>query len=154
MTFITGKNSGYSFLELLLAVVILTLAAASVVPSWGRGTDSLMIGNAVEDMAFTMRYAQLRAVTEAKEYRIRTDEVQMMYWLEERDADKRTWRRTRSVPGTGVKLSSGFQLESSCGGVLFYPDGQIDPCEIRMCRQERCRMISTKQRGRIHVLDI
>lgn len=152
-------RKGFTLIELLLVAVILVVAAAMAVPNFARTTMKLELKRTAEDMAYTIRFGQLRAMTKGRFVRLNMDT--RGYWLEEDRmsnnedalaAAKPVFGRAADRWGRRINFPKGIELEQSQQPVVMSPDGRMAPVNLRLCREEKCLVVSTtEQRGRVEI---
>jgi prepilin-type N-terminal cleavage/methylation domain-containing protein len=75
-------EAGFSLLELIVVLGLLTIITASVVPVFSGALTSVRKQHHIRDMLAVMHYAQNRAVLDTLEYRLYMDIDVNAYWLE------------------------------------------------------------------------
>ena len=65
--------SGFTLLELIVALAVLALALAVVTPAIGRGTEGLRVRSEVASFAATLRHARELAISTQRPRRVRID---------------------------------------------------------------------------------
>jgi len=68
ITEIRGGATGFSFIELLVVLVILAIGSAFVVPRLAGTLDNISLGTASKKISASLRYARSRATTENRVY--------------------------------------------------------------------------------------
>lgn len=71
---------GFSLLELLVTLVVLSVIGAAVVPVYSGSVASMRVRAFESDFIQLFEYIQERAVTDVREYRLYIDERQHLYW--------------------------------------------------------------------------
>jgi general secretion pathway protein H len=64
------KNRGFTLLELMLVLVILTVASGIVVARFFRGTDQINLKASAREMSASLRYSRNQAVAERRAYAV------------------------------------------------------------------------------------
>lgn len=152
---------GFTLIELMLVAVILVVAAAVAVPNFVKTAGRLELRRAAEDVAYTIRYGQLRAMTKGHTLRLNIDA--RGYWLEE-DRTSPTddssvnsgpvYERIRDQWGRRTDFPTEISLAQTGQPIIFSPDGRMAPVELQLCRAQQCLIVSTgQQRGRVNILD-
>jgi prepilin-type N-terminal cleavage/methylation domain-containing protein len=67
------SGGGFTLMELIIVLTIIVIMSAAVVPVFGPSMAKLQRDHAVRDFVATLRYAQERAVTDTREYRLALD---------------------------------------------------------------------------------
>jgi type II secretion system protein H len=138
-------RSGFTLLELVLVMMMLTIIVAIAAPSlrgfrgWSQQRD------AATQLVAVTQYAKAKAAAEAKVYRLELDGTAYRVVMQEGptyipSADE--FGRTVTLPdGVRVEIlpirSSGGYVDRT--GISFYPEGRTDPALLRM----------TDSRGRV-----
>ena len=77
------SKSGFSLLEILLVVIILSATAGIVIPNFGKRYSQIQLERSADDLASLMRYAQARAATKMASIKLVFDEGFSRYYLME-----------------------------------------------------------------------
>jgi Tfp pilus assembly protein FimT len=151
----------FSLLELMLIVVILSVASAVCIPNFTRFVRALEFKRSAEDLASVIRYGQIRALTNGRSVKFVMDATG--YWLEEERSledeigtglEQPVFGRIKSRFGRKVSLPQGIELSHLVKDVLLTPDGRIEPVNLQLCRAQECVSVSTDSRiGRVVVSD-
>lgn len=76
-----SRRAGFTFLELLVVVIIVGVISATIIPMFGASLGSLRIRNAKSDLMAAIAHAQECAVREGVEYRFNLDPETRGYWI-------------------------------------------------------------------------
>lgn len=164
---ITGRSNnrkkfrgGFTLLELILVMVLISAVLAMVSPSLRVFTKSRAVANATSDIVALTEYARAQAVSEGRVYRLNFDRDKGLFWLTAQagavfQSLGNEFGRTFSLP-EGVKadwltppvlpLSTdvpGLWLPGQSGSrdsaettvpvsIAFYPDGRTEACGFRL----------------------
>ena len=81
------SDSGYTLIELMVVIIVLSILTASIVPQFG-GTykDSLLRANG-RKVVSVLRLAHSQAVTVGHVHRVRLDPVSLRFSLESRNSE-------------------------------------------------------------------
>ncbi|NLT67708.1 MAG: prepilin-type N-terminal cleavage/methylation domain-containing protein [Acidobacteria bacterium] len=127
------KNScdqGFTLLELLIVVLVITLVMALSYPSLSKGSAALHLRSAGRDALNIFRYAREKAVTEQTGMRVVVDAEKRQFLLtnELGDGD-----RTYSLPD-GVRIErmtfSGKEVTDKHMALRFLPNGSAEKGEV------------------------
>ena len=126
MTLGIGKKSGFTFLEILIVTLLLTVLVVISFPKLRHHYDSLLLKSEVElfkdfsdysrDLSILMNVPiQLVINEDMKSYQIFKKNI-------DADADE-DWIRISGRPGKKHKISSRIYFSSSTHEITYYPDG-------------------------------
>jgi len=131
------NNSGFTLLELIMVMLIVCTVLAMAAPSLRGFFASRRTADAVEQIVALTMYAQSKAVTDGRVYRLNLDLDAGTYWLTAQ-ADGgfqglgSEFGRTFSFP---QETRAGWEDSSDAsvnGYIQFYPSGRVDPCTIQV----------------------
>jgi len=158
----TRRQTGFTLVELILVVFILSIIAGLTMPNFSHMYEGIQLKKAAEDLAYMMRYAQSRAIIKNKELRLEFDSAQSKFWLtqesESSRADSqpegRAFKKVSGRLGQIRTLPQKIIFNTGSPTVSFYPDGRVDQVSVSMCLKEHCFIVSTKeQRGRVRLFE-
>lgn len=128
-------SAGFTFLELLFVIVVLSLIVSVAAPQLRKSFDSLALQGSVSDFVSLSRYAQAKAVTEAGQRRIRVELPVRRVVVETEETVKdfggketTMWKpeRTKIIPASvTVEYGEGE------GIVVFYADGTSTKADFK-----------------------
>lgn len=111
MTFGPGARPsgprGFTLIEIVVVLAILAVATALVLPSVGRGTESLRLRSEAGRVAALLRQARLQAVSQRRATRVTLDPVRNTAAMIAGDPDH---------PPRLVELPAGLRLRAVTGG--------------------------------------
>lgn len=149
----------FTFIELLLVMVLLSMMAAIAVPNFSRMYKGLILGQTVDEMVYLMRYAQSRAIAKSRPLRFHVDSRSAQFWLTETVRQSETQQGGESfaaIPGPLgriYKIPPEIRAEAPISLIGFRPDGRIEKGKITLCLKDDCRIITTEeQTGYVEVL--
>jgi len=131
-----GSSPGFTLLEMLIVLFLLTGVTAIVMPRILVGEDLSSVGR---KFIGELRTLQGWATTRQKPMRLYLDLNQGTYWAmmvegkEEKPLLDPGWTTPRTLPESikFAELSVGLtKRESGRANILFYPNGRIDPVTI------------------------
>lgn len=138
------SGGGFTLMELIIVLTIIVIMSAAVVPVFGSSMAKLERDHAVRDFVATLRYAQERAVTDTREYRLALDPELNQYWLlrcagiVER---KKTFELIDERQGKAMFLPERLSMKSVKARkereeryyyISFYPNGACDRAEVTL----------------------
>ena len=138
MTSTTGRRSscGFTLLELVLVMLIVTLLAGLAAPSLHNFIIGRNNANAVTQVLAVGQYARTRAAGTGVVYRLNLDPLTHVYWLtklkgtayvELGEEFGRHFALPDKMTAQWVPQQSGNQ---NC--IDFYPDGRVDAATLRL----------------------
>ncbi len=149
-------EAGFTLLELIVVLFILTMATALVAPGFSRSFGQLRLKAAARDVATLCRFARTQAITNQGVVEVVLDRRTNSYWLRGPDwivsrlggveegataeNPEEPWRvrmqqaRVRTLP-TGIVLKSVVLntsplREDERGGIAFFPQGSSSGGEV------------------------
>lgn len=141
--FMKGRdNVGFTFIEILMVIVILGVFVAMATPHFRNTYFELELASQARSLAKFLTYAEERAVVEGKAYQFEIDPVERRYWLtaeveKEQEGEEGThFARIEGRYGRTVTLPNSITVASDKGRILFYPDGSSDPFSLSLKDQE------------------
>ncbi|MCK5580304.1 MAG: hypothetical protein KAJ18_03435 [Candidatus Omnitrophica bacterium] len=156
------SSGGFTFVEILLVVVLLGVVAGLSIPHFSQSYKTLQVQNIANNIVYLMRYAQSRAIIKNTTVRLVFDGPFERYWLEQAQeigqGDEISFARIEGRWGRRFSVSQEVEVSMQDSFIKFYPDGKIDKNEASICRdvsqgKQDCVMITTKwQPGYIHLV--
>ncbi len=121
-----GSNSGFTLLELLVALAIASLIMALVVPNLMRGPGRRELDASVRDVASSLRTTRALAISVDRPQGFVVDVDHGVYGPAARSP------LHRLPPGIGISLTttSGQVYDAATGMVRFFPDGSSTGGEV------------------------
>lgn len=101
-----GRCAAFTLIELVVVLSILAVATALVLPSVGRGTESLRLRSQAGRLAALFREARLQAVSQRYSSRVTLDRARNTVVLMVRDPE-RPLRQLEMPPGLRVSVVTG-----------------------------------------------
>jgi len=124
------RDQGFTLLEIIIVVVVMSLALAVAYPSLSRGSSAIRLRSTGRDILNTFRYAREKAVTEQTGIRVAVDPEKQEVTLSNDLGDGlRTYRlpqevRIQRLRRGGAELTEGPLL------VRFLPNGSAENAEV------------------------
>jgi type II secretion system protein H len=119
-----SRCAGFTFLELLLVLVVMSLIAGLTLPLFSGVLDRTERQAALREIASAMRYARSQAVAAKTPITFRADLVNNKYWLENKEEESVSKVKTLPAEVVFAEYTSGedsYQHETV--SILFYPRG-------------------------------
>ena len=158
---------GFSLLELVIVMTIITIIAMAVVPVFRGTLASVQTEHGVRDMVATVRYAQERAVTDSLEYRLYLDPEKGEYYLmrlEGYDEDnEKVFEPLEERIGDAMPLPKRMGMkrprarkdrDRDAYYVAFYPSGACDDVTIELEREDRSGSVRIETNGSLGRLEV
>jgi len=158
---------GFSLLELIIVMTIITIIAVAVVPVFRGTLASVQTEHGVRDMVATIRYAQERAVTDSLEYRLYLDPEKGEYYLmrlEGHDEDnEKVFEPLEERIGDAMPLPKRMDMkrprarkdrERDAYYVAFYPSGACDDVTIEFEHEDRSASLRIETNGSLGRLEV
>lgn len=141
-----SKEMGFTLLELILVMVIISVLLSMAAPSLRGFFASRKAHDAAAGILSLIRFARTQAITEGRNYRLNLDETGGAYWLTVNDAggyamlETDLGRKFLLPEHTSMKIEmddddSREDDDDSDGYIEFYPKGRADVCTIRLFDQ-------------------
>jgi prepilin-type N-terminal cleavage/methylation domain-containing protein len=124
------SEKGFTLLEIIITLTVITLVLAVSYPSLSRGTTALSLRTTSRDILSILRYAREKAVTEQTEMRVVVDQDnQSVLMINDIENSTRTYSLPENVKIHGVVLE-GVRSGSGVSSVRFLPNGSSNAVEI------------------------
>jgi prepilin-type N-terminal cleavage/methylation domain-containing protein len=154
MLWTVSLRKGFSLIELLLVIVLLSIVAGLSLPQFKKTYQRSVLNNAVSQLVYTMRYAQSRALLQNKNHRLEFESDLKSYKiLEATDHPSEAFDKISGLAGKTTSLPGQITAHFSQTTLDFYTDGDIEKSDITLCSVKACQRISTSyQRGKVIVI--
>ena len=127
--------AGFTLLELIVVLSILTIITSAVVPVFSSSMATIQLRSAQNNFVSTLVFVQERAVSESLEYRLYIDDDEGCYWV-------------MALEGFEDDEEVFSQVESSFGQVQYLPAFmKIDRLKAREDRARRAKFIGCYPNG-------
>ena len=151
---------GFTFIEILLVVVLLGVLVAVSVPNLQASFKTLLLKDTAQDMATLMRYAQSRAIVKKTTIEFVYDDLARSYALfqsdggQDLDDGQRELKRISGKRGRDFRIPSEIECKTTDSRITFTPDGKMSYSRLYLCLSEKCMTVSTQdQAGRVLLLE-
>jgi len=149
---------GFTLLELMVVLLILTFLLGFSAPLFSRTFSQLKLEVFSYNIAKLLHYAGKRAVAYRNRVRVHFDAEHKQYWLLEaqESSPESEFQRIHDRPGRVYSVPDGIFLEPSTYEVTFYPDGRADRFQLMILddRQTRYRLETNVWNGRISLFTL
>ncbi len=140
MSRMTRQPRGFTLLELVLVMLILTVLMAMVAPTLSGAAKGRRTGDAATQLVAIAYYARSMAVTEGRTYRLNLDSTNNVYWLTVQDAGAfvdpvNGWGAPNRLPD-GVRMQTDAPQQQDGTYLVFRSTGRVDPCYIRLTDEQ------------------
>ncbi|MEJ2247593.1 MAG: GspH/FimT family pseudopilin [Acidobacteriota bacterium] len=126
----SSSQKGFTLVEVIITLLVITLVLAVSYPSLSRGTASLSLRTTGRDILNTLRYARQKAVTEQTGMQVTVDrENQLVRMTNDLGEGNRVYILPDPVRIQRVVLG-GTETFASTSTVRFLPNGSSDKVEI------------------------
>lgn len=141
---------GFTLLELIIVLVIMSVGLMLVAPRFSGTFALLELKGAARDIASGLRYARGRAIVTGRETELAVDVETGRYWIVGRD-------RERFLPqGLDLKLVVGQSevVGDGVGVIGFFPDGSSTGGQVNLTVGDRAFLVDVQWlTGRVRVHD-
>jgi type II secretion system protein H len=155
-------NSGFTLVEILLVVILLAVVAGLAIPNLGRSLTGTMLNDSTQQIAYLMRYAQMKAMSQNKIYQLVFSDDRTQFWLvheaekKEGASDKDKFIRLDGRWGRTWTVPEELKVVAPQEKINFAADGTIEKLRISVCLKEKdqCLYVSTQeQQGYVDILE-
>ena len=159
------QRGGYTLIEMIVVMTIISLITAGVVPIF-QGTLTRLRGDrAGRDFVALLKFAQESAITETTEYRFYMNHGEGTYWLTRATIDndgERVFERVTDGYGAKRRLPTGVSMErpkarqdrkERAHFIAFYPGGACDYATITI-ENEEGDGIDIRTKGRLGQFEV
>jgi prepilin-type N-terminal cleavage/methylation domain-containing protein len=126
-----SRNSGFTLLELIIVLVVITLIMAVAYPSLSRSSSSIRLRSTGRDIMNTFRYAKEKAITEQIGMKVAVDrEKQKLILTNDLGDGALTYQLPTDVRIERIALG-GTEIVQDTGMIVrFLPNGSCDSAEV------------------------
>ena len=148
-----GKTGGFSLLELLIVVVIITVLLGLVAPGLG-GARSRDLADAAQRLGTIINHARQEAVLTSRTWCLEIDPAENSYRFRQRvgdefkQVDRAPFTETRLQPNISLhKLEINGQAAVAAGQVYLFPTGEQDAFRLTLQSGDNRRIIVMEPLG-------
>jgi len=123
MTSATGRVKGFTFIELLIIIIIIGILVGISLPQFRNNVNRLQLNSFSRELQSFMNYLHERAVVEGEVIYLAFDMDNNEYWAQVKGKSQRL--KTYHFP-------EGIKIETEENQINFYPDGSIDKTTIML----------------------
>lgn len=134
MILATGRTKGFTFVELLLVIIVIGILLAISLPNIRKTFNNLSLDNFSRELQAFMNYLHERSVVEEKIIYLNLDNDKKEIWAQIQDEQSQL--KTLVLP-------DGMKIESEKKQILFYPDGSIDNATIEVVNLDKQKVSLT-----------
>lgn len=116
---------GFTFIEMMVVLAIIGLAAAVVVPAIDAGMDSREVRRATRQIAATMHHLRTEALATGRTRRMRIDPAENAIETD----DRKRWA-VLTDRATIERVDGGFMAADGTVEILFYANGATSGAHI------------------------
>jgi len=126
---IIGRRKGFTVIELVVVLAIISLVLGSSIPLFSRFQASQRLKSSASDFSSALRTAQSQAITHRRTHAVVLDTTSGEFWIEDervlagagkaRESIVRG-RNQKSPPYRGIPASYGLLIFSNGGAVLRF----------------------------------
>lgn len=114
------NTSGFTFIELIIAVSIITIIAAAAIPGFNTYIKTQNLRQTAENIKSDIRTAQIRALAGAY-----SDNPQAKYWALLATDESSNYALYTCPDLTGVNCTQRGDTKTTVGNVLFRNEGEV-----------------------------
>ncbi|GMW02736.1 MAG: hypothetical protein AMXMBFR84_38720 [Candidatus Hydrogenedentota bacterium] len=156
---------GYTLMELLVVLTIISILTAGVVPLFQGSITWIRKDRYQRDVVALMKYCQERAVADSREYRFYIDDETNSYWAMRRIAsgeDEKAFGRLEEVGGERRTLPEPLKMKKPQAAkdgdrdayyIAFYPSGSCDYATVEIETAPR-KILTIATKGRLGRLTV
>lgn len=161
------RAGGFSLLELIVVLLVLSTLAAAVVPIYGGSVQAIRMRGFHSNFVQFITYIQERAVTDVREYRLYIDDKEKTYWVMEHtgwEKDKKVFDMARGdlagerqFPASVVVSRIRGEKDRDRDGYYMtcFPNGSCDRIKIYLNEDgDRRRQVIIETTGVLGKVDV
>lgn len=133
--------SGFTLVELVLVMLLLTIMVGLIVPSFSGVARGRQAPNIAYQLVTLTQWAHTQAMGEGRTYTLNITPAEGKYQLtadEGSRAQKLEGRMGQTFTvAEGISISSDLPTSNGQQVIRFYPNGRTDPARIRISREKQ-----------------
>lgn len=142
-------NNGFSLIELMVVMAIMTLIVAIVPPFIPGVMDSMNMKSAARELASELKLAQTQAIHSQRETVLSVDIDQHTF--------HRNGKRTHlNIPAEGyisLIIADSERQSDKSGSIRFYPDGSSTGGQVKLAYQQQLYLVDVHWlTGKVRIL--
>lgn len=147
MTFVTNKRWAFTFIELLIVIIIIATLTAISIPNFRKTFDNLELENFVKDIYYLARYLQASSAAENRIYYLEINRENAEFQAKYLEGNE-----LKAIAGRFGKIYKApkevvLTIEpADLTGVYFYPDASSDKISITL-KNKHNKQISLIAKG-------
>ena len=106
-----GKQNGFTFIEILVVITIMTLALSITIPALWKGLNKTKFNAFVREMSSTFRYARSRAISTKSKVTITVDLQTNSYTFKEQSLSQKKIENDQNSPENELDRDDPEELE-------------------------------------------
>ena len=132
-----ASENAFTLVEMLLVVTIIGVLVAVAMPRYAGSFGFMKLRSGAYDVAATVEYAQSMSILQERTLRFSVSDDGRRCWISEEDpsVDRKAFPTTTCELPDGVEIKGIDFTDPLAGGgsyVEFHPDGDCEPCAIRV----------------------
>lgn len=134
----TRNNSGFTLVELVLVLLIITIVALVSVPTLSAFAKGRVVQDTAARFVAATHYARTQAISDGATYRLNIDVAGGRWWLSVDDGNTFVDVDSTIVPpytvAEGVKLETNATVDDTTKvpAIEFDPQGRCDPVQLKI----------------------
>ncbi len=129
-------RSGFTLLELLLVLLLLSLITAMVTPQLRNFAHGRDLGFTSTELVSLANYGRTQSIAEGRRYRLNVDQQNQVFWLTAQSGAsaqglQTEWGQRIYAPGT-IRIETKLPTHEDGQYITFFPNGRCEPASIRL----------------------
>jgi len=127
---LNSKNNGFTFIELVLVILIISSLVALAVPGFRKAFNNMQFEQVSSDISGALNFARANAIFKRTECRVMISRDKQSFYIEGRS--------------NVYHMPQGIKINSDKESVSFYPDGRSQSITITLSSSDKIRAFSTE----------